>query len=618
MTESANRLALLRRQLASQSLDGFIVPLTDEHMSEYIGSYARRLEWLTGFHGSAGTGVVLADRAAMFIDGRYTLQVRQEVSADLWKYAEIPGAGVATWLAGQVSAGARIGYDPWLHTRDWLAQTRAVLDKVGAVLEPVAANPIDAIWHDRPRPSPAPIEVYDDRLAGRNASDKRNQIADWLIGHRLDATVMTALDSIAWTFNIRGTDVSHNPFALAFAIVHADATADLFVDPEKVPPAAGQALGNGVRLHPRTAFASFLTALGDKRVAADPERAVAAVVDHLEHGGAKVTAARDPAVLAKAIKNDAEQRGQRAAQARDGACLTRFLHWLSVTAPEGHLTEIAASDRLEQFRRDTGLLRDLSFATISGAGPNGAIMHYKANEQTNRQITPGSVYLVDLGGQYEDGTTDVTRTVWIGPGAPGPEIRDRFTRVLKGHIAIATAVFPEGTQGSQLDTLARHALWSGGFDYAHGTGHGVGAFLAVHEGPQRIAKPGGGQAGTNEPLRAGMFLSNEPGYYKEGAYGIRIENLVLVETRQVAGGDQPMLGFETLTFAPIDRAMIEPAMLTPDERDWLNAYHLRVMEIVGPQLAGACKDWLLEVCQPLILDSFVDRGVPGNPVKPER
>jgi len=328
------------------------------------------------------------------------------------------------------------------------------------------------------------------------------------------------------------------------------------------------------------------------------------VFDALEAGGAVIHAVRDPAVLAKAIKNAAEQAGTRAAHARDGAALSRYLHWLSIEAPKGALTEISASDQLAKFRAETGKLRDLSFDTISGAGPNGAIMHYKASAETDRRIEPSSVYLCDSGGQYDDGTTDVTRTVWIGTpdglGTPPAEVRDRFTRVLKGHIALATAVFPEGTTGGQLDALARQFLWAGGYDYAHGTGHGVGSFLAVHEGPQRIAKPGGGQAGTSEPLRAGMFLSNEPGYYKPDHYGIRIENLVLVEPRNFAGGDEAMLGFETLTFAPIDKAMIEPSMLTDAERAWLDAYHARVLQIVGPQVEGEGRAWIEAACAPLM------------------
>ncbi len=596
MSSHTARLAALRAQLSRDQLDGFVIPLTDEHMSEYVGDYAKRLEWLTGFKGSAGAAVVLPAEAAIFVDGRYTLQVRAQVSAEDWEYCGVPQTTITGWLREHAKDGGRIGCDPWLHTRDWVAAAKAALEAKGATLVPVIANPIDKVWAERPNMSAARIAVQPDALAGRASTDKRHEIADWLSAQGLDATVMTALDSIAWTFNVRGEDVTHTPVGLAFALLHADATADLFVAPEKVDDALRAHLGNAVRLHAREDFAPMLAELKGKRVAADPERAVAAVFDALETGGAIVHALRDPAVLAKALKNPAEQAGSRAAHARDGAALSRYLHWLSVEAPKGGLTEISASDQLAAFRAETGALRDLSFDTISGAGPNGAIMHYKASAETDRAIEPSSVYLCDSGGQYDDGTTDVTRTIWVGPGEAPAEVKDRFTRVLKGHIALAMAVFPEGTTGGQLDALARQYLWAGGFDYAHGTGHGVGSFLAVHEGPQRIAKPNGGQAGTGEPLRVGMFLSNEPGYYKPDHYGIRIENLVLVEERRFADGDMAMLGFETLTFAPIDTALIDVAMLSADERAWLNAYHAQVLAVVGPQLAGDAKTWLEGAC----------------------
>jgi Xaa-Pro aminopeptidase len=575
------------------------VPLTDEHMSEYVGDYAKRLEWLTGFKGSAGAAAVLADRAAVFVDGRYTLQVRAQVDGGHWDYVGVPQSSIGEWLGAHAPAGARIGYDPWLHTKGWVEATTAVLTAKGGVLVAVTRNPVDAIWADQPAMSPAKVKLYDAELAGRSAADKRTEIADWLTQQGLDATVMTALDSVAWTFNLRGDDVTHTPVGLAFAILHADATADLFVAPEKIDESVRTALGNGVRLHDREAFAPMLASLSGKRIASDPERAVVAVFDALTKGGATIVETRDPAVLAKAIKNHAEQAGQRAAQARDGAALSRYLHWLSVEAPKGALTEISASDQLRKFREATGKLLDLSFDTISGAGPHGAIMHYMASAETDRRIEPSSVYLCDSGGQYIDGTTDVTRTIWIGPGEPPAEVRDRFTRVLKGHIAIAAAVFPDGTTGGQLDGFARQYLWAAGCDYAHGTGHGVGAFLAVHEGPQRIAKPTGGQAGTSEPLRAGMFLSNEPGYYKPDHYGIRIENLVVVEERRIAGGDTPMLGFETLTFAPIDTTLIDDTLLTAEERAWLNGYHVQVLDIVGPQLDGDAKAWVQTACAPI-------------------
>ena len=599
LPDYGRRLAALRARLVADGLDGFVVPLTDEHMSEYVGDYAKRLEWLTGFKGSAGAASVLAERAAIFVDGRYTLQVRAQVDGDDWDYVGVPQSSIAEWLGAHAPEGAKVGYDPWLHTKGWVDVTAAALAAKGATLVPITRNPVDVVWADRPALSLAKVEIYDAELAGRSAADKRGEIADWLTKQGLDATVMTALDSIAWTFNLRGDDVTHTPVGLAFAILHADATADLFVAPEKIDDSVRAALGNGVRLHSRESFAPMLAGLSGKRIASDPERAVVAVFDALTKGGAKIVEARDPAVFAKAIKNHAEQAGQRAAQARDGAALTRYLHWLSIEAPKGGLTEISASDKLRAFREATGKLLDLSFDTISGAGPHGAIMHYKASAETDRCIEPSSVYLCDSGGQYVDGTTDVTRTIWVGPGDPPVEVCDRFTRVLKGHIAIAAAVFPDGTTGGQLDGFARQYLWAAGCDYAHGTGHGVGAFLAVHEGPQRIAKPAGGQPGTMEPLRAGMFLSNEPGYYKADHFGIRIENLVLVEAREIEGGDTAMLGFETLTFAPIDKTLIKASLLTPDERQWLDGYHAQVLGIIGPQVDGATKEWLERACAPL-------------------
>lgn len=593
MSSYEERLKALRAQLVRQKLDGFVVPLTDEHMSEYVGAYAQRLAWLTGFQGSAGSAVVLPEEAAIFVDGRYTLQVREQVDGAHWQYQSVPQTSIADWLKEHAGEGARIGYDPWLHTRSWVRQATEALAQKGAQLVAVDTNPIDAIWPDRPAPSAAKLVVHDDRFAGRNAAEKRADMADWIVAKKADAAVLSALDSIAWTFNIRGKDVDRTPVALAYAIVHADATADLYVAPEKMDESVAQHLGNAVRVHDRAAFAQALTDLQSKTVIADPERAVAAIFDTLEQGGAHVLPLRDPAVLPKAIKNEVEIAGHKAAQQRDGAALSRFLHWLSVEAPKGGLTEMSASDRLEAFRRDTGLLEDLSFDTISGAGPNGAVVHYRVEEKTNRPIEPGSLYLVDSGGQYRDGTTDVTRTIAIG--APSDEMKRRFTLVLKGHVALARAIFPKGTRGGQLDVLARQYLWAEGLDYAHGTGHGVGSFLSVHEGPQRIATFGGG----DEPLHAGMILSNEPGYYKTGEYGIRIENLVLVEERAIAGAEKDMLGFATLTYAPIDRNLIAVEMLSTEERAWLDAYHASVKQVVRPQLDAEAQRWLDAATAPL-------------------
>ena len=593
MSLHEDRLKALRAQLVRDRLDGFVVPLTDEHMSEYVGAYAQRLAWLTGFQGSAGSAVVLPEEAAIFVDGRYTLQVREQVDAAHWHYESVPQTSVAAWLGEHAPQGGRIGYDPWLHTRAWVKAASEALAERGAELVAVDTNPVDAVWPDRPAPSAAKLVVHGESYAGQSAAVKRQAMADWLTSKHADAVILSALDSIAWTFNIRGKDVDRTPVALAYAIVHADATADLYVAPEKIDDAVIQHLGNAVRVHPRADFAGALGALAGKTVAADPERAVAAIFEALEAGGAKVAALRDPAVLPKAIKNAQEVAGHKAAQARDGAALSRFLHWIAVETPKGGVDELNAAARLEAFRRDTGLLEDLSFDTISGAGPNGAVVHYRVEAKTNRPIESGSLYLVDSGGQYRDGTTDVTRTIAIG--TPTDEMKRRFTLVLKGHIALARALFPKGTRGGQLDVLARQFLWAEGLDYAHGTGHGVGSFLSVHEGPQRIATFAGG----DEPLAAGMILSNEPGYYKPQEYGIRIENLVLVEAREVPGAEREMLGFETLTFAPIDRNAIAVELLTDEERAWLDAYHAKVVEVVGPQLEGEALDWLKDACAPL-------------------
>jgi Xaa-Pro aminopeptidase len=597
MSSYADRLAALREQLKAEKLDGFVVPLTDEHMSEYVGSYAQRLAWLTGFQGSAGSAVVLPEQAAIFVDGRYTLQVRQQVSPTEWSYQSVPETSATQWLEEHAPEGARIGYDPWLHTRDWVKKAKQALATRGAELVPVIRNPIDEIWTDRPEASKAHLVVQPDQYAGKSAAEKRTEIGDWLTRHHADAAVLSALDSIAWAFNIRGADVTHTPVALAYALVHADGTADLFVASEKIAPDVRQHLGNGVRLHERSEFESALSQLDGKTVVVDPERAVAAIFEALDKAGAKVVPMRDPTILPKALKNPAEIAGQKAAQTRDGAAVVRFLHWIDEQAPSGDIDELTASDKLESLRRESSELRDLSFDSISGAGPTGAIVHYKSSEKTNRKLEKGTLYLIDSGGQYVDGTTDITRTVAIGE--PTAEMMDRFTRVLKGHIAIATAVFPKGTRGSQLDSFARRPLWEAGLDYAHGTGHGVGSFLAVHEGPQRISPVGSAQPGGDEPLVAGMIISNEPGYYKTGEYGIRIENLVLVVPREIEGAEKEMLGFETLTFAPIDRRLIDVQMLEPEELVWLNCYHAHVLAKIGPELQGADLEWLRAACAPI-------------------
>src|SRR6476659_7474623 len=563
-----------------------------------MSTYADRLAWLTGFQGSAGSAVVLPEQAAISVDCRYTLQVRSQVSPTEWSYQSVPETSTTQWLEDHAPEGARIGYDPWLHTRDWVSKAKEALASRGAELVPVARNPIDEVWKDRPEASKAHLIVQPDQYAGKSAAEKRTEIGDWLAKQHADAAVLSALDSIAWAFNVRGQDVTHTPVALAYALVHADGTADLFVASEKIGPDVRQHLGNGVRLHERSEFESALGELKDKTVVVDPERAVAAIFEALDKAGAKILPLRDPTILPKALKNPAEIAGQKSAQTRDGAAIARFLRWIDEEAPKGEVDELIASDKLEGLRREAPELRDLSFDSISGAGPNGAIVHYKSSEKTNRKLEKGTLYLIDSGGQYVDGTTDITRTVPIGE--PTEEMRDRFTRVLKGHIAIATAVFPKGTRGSQLDSFARRPLWEAGLDYAHGTGHGVGSFLSVHEGPQRISPVGSSQSGGDEPLQVGMILSNEPGYYKTGEYGIRIENLVLVVDREIDGAEKEMLGFETLTFAPIDRRLVDVEILEPEELIWLNCYHAHVMAKIGPTLSGEDLAWLRQACAPIL------------------
>jgi Xaa-Pro aminopeptidase len=603
MQTHESRLAALREELKRRSLTGFVVPISDEHMSEYVGDYAQRLGWLTGFGGSAGFAAVTLTHAAIFVDGRYTVQVREQVDGNLFDYCSVPADSLAGWLTKVCENGARIAYDPWLHTARWASALERALAPAGIALVAAQDNPIDAVWADQPAPSPAPALVHDDALAGRSSAEKRAGVADWLTANGHDAVVIPALDSIAWLLNIRGADVSHTPVALSYVIAHRDGSAELFIAPEKVTSELVQHLGNAVSVRDRSAFVAGLEGLAGKQVAVDPDFGVAAIAQTLQAAGARIVLAQDPTILAKAMKNPAEQAGQRAAQVRDGAAVVKFLRWLENEGPTGSVDELSAAARLAAFRGEDAGLKDLSFDTISAAAGHAALPHYKVDEDSNIPVPPGSIYLVDSGGQYAgefgSGTTDITRTVWVGPGEPSAEMRDRFTRVLKGHIQIDRAVFPQGTCGGQLDVLARQYLWEAGVDYAHGTGHGVGSFLAVHEGPQRIAKPSGGQAGTGQELHAGMILSNEPGYYKHGAYGIRIENLVLVEERTIAGQEGRYLGFETLTFAPIDRTLIEPALLTADEIAWLDAYHARVRALLTPLLAGDDLAWLERETTPL-------------------
>lgn len=593
------RLDALRTELDKRGLHGFVIPISDEHMSEYVGSYAQRLHWLTGFGGSAGSAAVLKDKAAMFTDGRYTVQVREQVDGKLYDYEDVPATSPAKWIAAHAPKGAKIGYDAWLHGVEWAENAQKLFAKKGIELVPVDGNPIDAVWADRPQPSLEAAVPHDDKFAGRSSADKRAEVADWLKQEGYDATVITALDSVAWVLNMRGADVDNTPVALSYVLAHADGTAELFIAPEKVTPELTKHLGNAVSVRDRADFQPALAGLQGKIVAVDPNHAVAGIFHALEQGGAKVVRDADPAVLPKAIKNPAEQQGHRDAQARDGAAVVKYLRWIAENAPSGEVDELTAAAKLRDFRGLSPDMKDTSFDTISAAAGHAALPHYKVDEDSNIKIPPSSIYLCDSGGQYPDGTTDITRTVWVGPGEPTAEMIDRNTRVLKGHIELDLARFPDKTTGGALDALARMHLWQAGVDYGHGTGHGVGSYLSVHEGPQRISKPGGAFPGTETPLQEGMILSNEPGYYKAGEFGIRIENLVLVVDAKIGGSEGKYLTFETLTHVPLDRRLVDKSMLTDREVAWWNDYHARTREILAPQLEDEDLAWLQRECRPL-------------------
>jgi Xaa-Pro aminopeptidase len=589
------RVEQLRRELQREGLAGFLVPRADEHQGEYVPPRAQRLAWLTGFTGSAGLAIVLSDRAAIFIDGRYTLQVRDESPRDVFEYRHITDSPPSEWLRLHLRPGDRLGYDPWLHTIESVERLQTTCGKAGATLVPVAENLVDRIWDDQPAPPRGPIVPHDLKHAGRGSPDKRREIGELLARDGVDAAVITAPDSIAWLLNVRGSDVAHTPIPLAFALVHRDATVDLFVETTKLTPGLREHLGEGVSVVPPDGLGPALDRLGaaHRSVQADPSSAASWIIQRLTAAGATVVRAADPCLLPKATKNDVELAGARSAHEKDGIALTRFFAWLAREGQTGRFTEITAAARLDALRAEEPLFRDVSFPTISGAGANGAIVHYHATPRTDRRIESEMLYLVDSGAQYLDGTTDVTRTLAIGP--PTAEQRERFTRVLRGHIALAMARFPKGTTGSQLDALARTPLWDAGLDFDHGTGHGVGSYLSVHEGPQRISK-----VGNTVALRPGMIVSNEPGYYKTGAYGIRIESLVVVVPLPApAGGEVTLYGFETLTLAPIDRTLVEPALLTPDEVAWLDGYHARVQEAISPKVDRETAAWLAAATRPL-------------------
>jgi Xaa-Pro aminopeptidase len=586
------RLTSLRSMMADAGLDGLLVPRTDEHQSEYLPAYAERVAWLTGFTGSNAFVLILPDEARVFTDGRYTLQVRAQTVQPDFTPDDMVDNPPAAYLGGLDLTGKTIGYDPWLHTiRGFKAFTKAA-EKAGAVLKPTPSNLIDAIWTDRPGRPHEPITVHPLDYAGQPFAEKISAIAQTARDRKANAVVLTQADGAAWLFNLRGNDVPQKPMFLAFAIVSDDGLAQLFVDPGKLTDEAAEHLRD-VTIADIADFPAALQALGEAKatVMVDPANVSVKIADTITESGGSLVEATDPIEAPRARKNAIEQAGARAAHVRDGAAVTRFLAWFDQEAPQGGLDEIKAAEKLLAFRRETNQLKDIAFPTISGAGPNGAIVHYRVTHATNAPIEQNSLYLVDSGAQYLDGTTDITRTLLVGE--PTDEQKRAYTLVLKGHIALATVRFPKGTTGAHLDVLARQFLWANGLDYAHGTGHGVGSYLGVHEGLARIAKQG------QVPLEPGMLLSNEPGYYKEGAFGIRLENLVFVTEPEDVGGDQPMMGFETITRAPFERRLIDLDLMTKAERKWLNDFHTKVLADIGSLLSGDDLAFLEAACAPL-------------------
>src|ERR1700734_3947082 len=591
---TAPRLAALRAELKQRGLDGFIVPRADRYQNEYVPPCAERLASVTGFTGSAGLAIVLADRAVIFVDARYGVQVREEVDTAVFAIQHLVEHPPEQWIEENLPAGAKLGYSPWLHTVDGAERLAKACEAANASLVAVADNLIDSAWANRPSPPLGAVVRHDLRYAGEEASSKLRRVGVDLEKTTADALIVSDPQSVSWLFNIRGHDVPHTPVVLASAIVPKDGRPALYVDPRKLSNDVRHRLEELADVRADGDFERDLTALGkaQRAVRLDPGICPEAIAKLIADNGGKIVRGGDPIVPMKAVKNAVEIAGAKAAQLRDGAAVTRFLAWFDGEAPRGRLTEIDAVEALESFRRDTGALKDVSFPTIAGAGPDGAIVHYRVSRRSNRRIGADELFLVDSGGQYEDGTTDITRTLAVG--APSADMRKNFTLVLKGHIALARAIFPDGTSGAQLDTLARQFLWRDGLDFDHGTGHGVGSYLSVHEGPARISKLG------SAALKRGMILSNEPGYYRTDAYGIRIENLILVtEAPLVIGAEKPLNAFETLTLAPIDTRLIDPALLTTEELAWLNAYHARVRDAVAASLDAATRAWLITATAPL-------------------
>jgi Xaa-Pro aminopeptidase len=580
----------LRVELEKRGLAGFIVPRADEHQNEYVPANAERLRWLTGFAGSAGLAVVLKDSAALFVDGRYTEQVKTEADASVFEFRHVPEEPPTEWIQRHLKRDDKLGYDPRLHTPEAVARYATACEKAGAGLIPVDANPIDAVWPDRPPAPLGAITPHKLRFAGESTAAKITRVRQ-TIGPS-QGLLISDPHNLAWLFNVRGSDVSYTPLPIGWAYLPLEGRPVAFIDGRKLSPASRQSLSRQADVLEPDELLKFVEDLGRRgeRVAFDAATAPAYLTQAIERAGGKADIGPDPITLMKAKKNAFELAGARAAHERDGAAMANFLSWFTTEAPRGRLTEIDAVKALETFRRASLALKDLSFPTIAGAGPNSAIPHYRVSEESNRKIERG-IFLIDSGAQYEDGTTDITRTIAVG--RPSPLMRDRFTRVLKGHIAVARAIFPPGTNGAQIDALARGALWRAGLDFDHGTGHGIGSYLSVHEGPQRIAKTG------MTALAPGMIISNEPGYYSAGAFGIRIENLLTVESKTIAGGERPMLGFETLTFAPIDLSLVEPKLMDADEIDWLDSYHARVRKTLSPRVDTSTRAWLTKATRRL-------------------
>jgi len=591
----AARLAAFREELARRKLTGFVIPRADQQQNEYVPASEERLAWLTGFTGSAGIAVVLSKEAAIFVDGRYTLQATKQVDRNAWHIEPLADPPPEHWLTRHLATGDRLGFDPWLHTSAAAERLAAACAKAGAELVALDTNPLDAVWTERPAPPLGPVAIHGTQFSGEIEAEKLKRTRLEIAKLGVEALVLSDSHAVAWTFNIRGADVSHTPLPLCYALVPKDGRPTVFIDSRKLSNLTRDHLEQSADVREPDALTPALTELAKTgaAIALDSATASDALSRLIAAAGGKPVRGNDPVALLRAVKNITEIEGTRTAHQRDAVALVRFLAWIDREAPSGRLTEIDAVEALETFRRQTCALKDVSFPTIAGTGPNGAIVHYRVSRKTNRRIASGDLLLVDSGAQYEDGTTDVTRTIAIGE--PTEEMRDRFTRVLRGHIAIARAIFPDGTTGAQLDSFARQYLWAAGLDFEHGTGHGVGSYSSVHEGPARISRLG------TAPLRRGMILSNEPGYYKTDAYGIRIENLELVVGADVAGAEKPINAFETLTLAPIDRRLIDINMLSPAELQWLNDYHARVNREVRPHLDdNSTKLWLDEATGALL------------------